>query len=46
MIHHCPKRHEPPTKVIYQPSKLRYWCPTCKQNWTLKQVALIAGGKQ
>lgn len=44
MNHHCPKC-EPGVKVVYQPAKVRFWCPNCKCNWTLKEVALIQGGK-
>lgn len=43
MRHPCPKCA--PRLVIYQPAKRRYWCPGCSLNYTLREVALVVGGK-
>lgn len=44
MNHNCP-RCNPAVRVIYQPAKLRFWCPCCKRNFTRREVAVIEGGK-
>lgn len=44
MIHHCP-RCTPPVPLIWQPAKLRYYCPKCFRNFTLLEVAFVKGGK-
>lgn len=53
MIHHCPKcnphydPHATAAKkpLVYQPAKLRFWCPICFRNFTLHEVAVIQGGQ-
>lgn len=45
MIHYCPKC--PVKKVlVWQPSKLRYYCPVCHRHYTLHEVAVIQGAKR
>ena len=44
MTHNCPKC-VPAVKVIWQPAKMRYWCPKCFLNFTPREVSLIEGGK-
>ena len=46
MIHYCPKEatcHK--VKLIWQPSKRRYYCPHCHLNFQRLEVAFIKGGK-
>lgn len=48
MNHNCP-RCSPAVRVIYQPAKLRYWCPACKLNFTAHEVQVVGaytGSKQ
>lgn len=46
MIHCCPKPDCNARRLIWQPSKMRYYCPTCHRNYQRAEVALIQGGKQ
>lgn len=46
MIHYCPKC---PVKkaLVWQPAKMRYYCPVCHRNYTtFDLMRVIEGGKK
>lgn len=45
MIHYCPKC---PVKklLVWQQSKLRFYCPNCHRHFTLREAVLVKGGKE
>ena len=42
MTHHCPKC-SPAATLIWQPAKLRFYCPKCHLNFTPREVRVVEG---